>query len=324
MIRSILITGLGGSGGSYFANHVLENYPKVELSGFVRWHTASSSRNLDGIRDKVKVLDVDLSDFSSVYSALRHIRPECVVHFAAHANVKSSFNNPISVLSNNVISTANLLEAVRLVSIDTKVLLVSTSEVYGVVDPKNIPITEDCPLNPASPYAVSKVAQDLLGQVYFMAYKLPVIRSRMFTYINPRRSDLFATSFALQVARIEAGKQKALLHGNLESIRTLIDVRDAMSAYWAALNRGVPGDVYNIGGTSTITVGGFLKELIGRSTEHYIDIKVDPNLLRPSDVTLQVPDTSKFFATTGWSPKHSFEESIVFLLDECRKQVEKE
>lgn len=323
MIKSLLITGIGGSGGSYLADYVLENHPGVELSGFIRWHSASSSRNLSGFGAKVKILEVDLMDFASVFSALKQIRPEAVAHLAAHANVKSSFGNPISVMTNNVIGTSNLLEAIRLVSIDTKVLMASTSEVYGQVDPKNVPIQEDCPLNPASPYAVSKVAQDLLGQVYARAYRMPVIRTRMFTYLNPRRADLFATSFALQVARIEAGKQEVLRHGNLDSVRTCIDVRDAMSAYWAALNKGVSGNVYNIGGKTTISVGEFLNQLCSMA-DCEIPCVLDKALLRPSDVTLQVPDTSHFFTATGWEPKYSFEESIGFLLDECRNQVAKE
>jgi len=319
-MKTILVTGAGGSGGSFFCDYLANNHPALELHGLIRWHSTSTDKNIASLKGKIHLQEVDLGDFSSVMKALISIAPDAVVHFAAHANVRSSFDNPLSVLANNVTGTSNLLEAMKMACPKSRLILISTSEVYGQVDPKNIPIKEDCPLNPASPYAVSKVTQDLLGQVYWLAYKLPVIRTRMFTYLNPRRADLFATSFALQVARIELGKQKVLQHGNLDSMRTLIDIRDAMSAYWAALNRGIPGEVYNIGGTATMTVGQFLSKLIALA-DCEIETQENPSLLRPADVTLQVPDTSHFFAATGWIPEYDINDSIQYLLDDCRRQV---
>jgi len=164
------------------------------------------------------------------------------------------------------------------------------------------------------------VTQDLLGLTYFRSYKMKVIRTRMFAYINPRRADLFATSFARQVARIEAGLQKELMHGNLDSVRTMIDVRDAMEAYWLALQKCEPGEAYNIGGTTTISVGDFLK-ILKKLAKVEIPSRVDPQLLRPSDVTLQIPDVTKFINATGWKPRYSFEESVQHLLEYWRKQV---
>jgi GDP-4-dehydro-6-deoxy-D-mannose reductase len=149
---------------------------------------------------------------------------------------------------------------------------------------------------------------------------MKVIRTRMFAYLNPRRSDLFATSFAMQVARIEAGLQKVLTHGNLDSVRTLIDVRDAMASYWEATAKGKPGEIYNIGGITSIKVGEFL-DILKKLANCEIPSIQDPNLLRPTDVTLQIPDTSKFEMTTGWKPKYPFEESVEFLLNHCRNQV---
>jgi GDPmannose 4,6-dehydratase/GDP-4-dehydro-6-deoxy-D-mannose reductase len=162
----------------------------------------------------------------------------------------------------------------------------------------------------------------MLGFMYFRSYGLKIVRTRMFAYINPRRADLFATSFALQVARIEAGLQKTLSHGNLDSVRTIIDVRDAMEAYWVALEKCRFGEAYNIGGTTVITVGEFL-ELLKKHAKCRIISKPDPALFRPSDVTLQIPDTSKFGKETGWKPKYSFEESVRSLLQECRRAVGK-
>lgn len=322
-MKRILITGISGSGGSYLAEYLVKNQPQVEVHGMLRWHSTSSTDNLNKIKDKIYLHETDLTDFSSTLNTLKKIKPDGIFHVASFANVRVAFDTPLAVLNNNIIGTANLFEAIRFLSIDPIIQLCSTSEVYGKVDPKNVPINEDCPINAVNPYSVSKVTQDLLGQTYFSAYGMKIIRTRMFAYLNPRRSDLFATSFALQVARIEAGKQKVLLHGNLESTRTLIDVRDAMESYWYALYLGSPGETYNIGGKTVITVGEFL-EVLKKHANCEISSKVDSKLLRPVDITLQIPDTTKFEEATGWSPKYSFEESVKYLLDHCRKQVSNE
>ncbi len=318
--KKVLITGISGSGGSFLADYIVEHHRNVEVHGIARWHSTSSNKNLQNSKDKVRVHECDLNDFSSILTVLNFVKPDAIFHLASYANVRTSFITPLSVINNNVMGTANLLEAVRLSGIDPVIQICSTSEVYGQVDPKNVPIREDCPLNPTNPYAVSKTTQDLLGFTYFRSYGMKIIRTRMFAYINPRRSDLFATSFAMQVARIEKDLQKILLHGNLDSVRTLIDVRDAMESYWVAAVSCQFGQVYNIGGTTTITVGEFL-DLLKKQAKVKVISRVDKNLLRPSDVTLQIPDVSKFTRETGWKPKYSFEESIKLLLKYCRDSI---
>jgi len=320
--KKVLITGVGGSGGSYLAEYIVNNHPETEVFGIARWHSVSEKGNLKNVADKVKVYECDLNDLSATIRVLKEIKPDGIFHLAANANVKDSFINPLSVLNNNILGTANLFEAIRIAEIDPVIQLCSTSEVYGQVDPKNVPIKEDCPINPANPYAVSKTAQDFLGYVYFKSYGMKIIRTRMFAYLNPRRSDLFATSFAMQVARIEAGLQKELRHGNLDSTRTIIDVRDAMESYWVALEKCRFGEVYNIGGPTVITVGEFL-DVLKKKAKKEIPSQVDPALLRPTDVTLQIPDVGKFQKETGWKPKYSFEESVEFLLEHCRKEVKR-
>lgn len=260
-------------------------------------------------------------DPSSVLEVIQQVRPDAIFHLAAHANVRTSFITPHAVLANNILGTVNLFEAIRLSKLDPVVQLCSTSEVYGQVDPKNIPITEECPIRPASPYAVSKVAQDLLGGSYWLSYQMQIIRTRMFAYLNPRRTDLFATSFARQVAWIEAGLQEnEIVHGNLDSVRTLVDVRDAMRAYWDAIIWCAPGEVYNIGGVTTMKVGEFLERLIAVAKVP-ITTRCDPNLLRPADVTLQIPAVEKFAKATGWKPQYSFEDSLAYLLDYWRREA---
>lgn len=322
-IKRVLITGIAGSGGSYLAEYIVHNHPGVEVHGAGRWHSTTVTDNLSAIRDKIMMHECDLMDFSSIMRVLEKSKPDAIFHLAAHANVRASFETPLSVMNNNVMGTANLLEAIRVSKIDPLIQLCSTSEVYGLVDPKYVPINEDTPMRPSSPYAVSKVAQDLLGYSYFKAYGMRIIRTRMFTYLNPRRTDLFATSFARQVVRIEAGLQKELVHGNLDSIRTIIDVRDAMRAYWDALMYCEHGEAYNIGGITTMSVGDFLKTLVLLAKKP-IPTRTDPALLRPSDVTLQIPDTTKFRAATGWKPKFSFEESMEHLMEHWRKEISKE
>jgi GDP-4-dehydro-6-deoxy-D-mannose reductase len=323
MKKKVLITGITGSGGSYLAEHIVNNHPDFEVSGLSRWHSTTSQNNLSEIQDKISILECDLTDLSSITKILKKIQPDYIFHLAAHANVRACFDIPLSVLYNNIMGTANLLEAIRLNDIDPRIMVCSTSEVYGQVDPKNVPIKEDCPINPVNPYAVSKVTQDFLSYTYFKNYGMKVIRTRMFAYLNPRRNDLFATSFARQVAKIELGLAKELLHGNLDSTRTIIDVRDAMEAYWYAIEKGRIGEVYNMGGNTIITVGQFL-DVLKKLAKTNIPSRVDPNLLRPTDVTLQIPDVSKFKKETGWEPKYTFEQSVEHLLEFSRKAIKKE
>ena len=321
-IKNVLISGIAGSGGSYLAEYIVQYHPTVAVHGIARWHSTTAIKNLEKIKDKVIVHECDLNDLSSVFRTMQKVRPDAIFHLAAHANVRASFDTPNIVLSNNILGTSNLLEAVRMTEIDPIIQICSTSEVYGQVDPKHVPIKEDAPMRPASPYSVSKIAQDLLGRTYFVSYNMRIIITRMFAYLNPRRTDLFATSFARQVAMIERGLQKEIIHGNLDSVRTLIDVRDAMRAYWEAIIHCDYGEAYNIGGTATMKVGEFLEKLIALSDTD-IPTRQDPTLLRPADVTLQIPCTDKFIEKTSWKPKYSFDNSLKDLLDYWRQEVDK-
>jgi GDPmannose 4,6-dehydratase/GDP-4-dehydro-6-deoxy-D-mannose reductase len=227
------------------------------------------------------------------------------------------FSNPIAVLQNNINNTINLFEAIRLVGIDPIIQFCGTSEVYGQVDKKNTPITEEHPLQPVNIYAVSKLTQEKIASSYYHSYGMKTILTRMFAYINPRRGDIFSSAFARKIVEIERGERDVLTHGNLESVRTLIDVRDAMETYWIACQKCEYGVPYNIGGESIISVGDFLEQL-KKQANVPIRSMVDKKLLRPVDVTLQVPDVSKFINATGWKPRYSLEDSIDFLLNHYR------
>jgi len=321
-MKRVLITGIAGSGGSYLTEYIAKSYPEIDISGIARWHSTSLN-NLASTHGKTTIYEADMTDFGSILAVLKSSDPDTIFHLASGANVKSSFLVPISIINNNVMGTVNLLEAIRMAGINPTIHICSSSEVYGQVDESDVPITESQPLCPVSPYAVSKATQDLLGGSYFASYGMRVIRTRMFTYINPRRADLFASSFARQVARIEHGLQDILCHGNLDSVRTVFDVRDAMRAYAESILHCKPGEVYNIGGTKSISVGDFLSRLIDMSVVE-IPTRPDKSLFRPADVTLQIPCIDKFRECTGFEQEYTFEESIGYLLKYWRREAYKE
>lgn len=319
-IKRILITGISGSGGSYLAEYILKLNIKSKIYGVSRWHSTSNNNNLEHIINDIELIECDLNDLSSTLKTLKIVKPNLIFHLASQANVKTSFNYPSAILNNNIQSTLNLLESVKILKLKPIIQICSTSEVYGQVTKEEVPIKETNQYRPASPYAISKLAQDLLGNVYSKSYGLNIITTRMFSYLNPRRTDLFATSFAMQIAKIEHGLSNSVLHGNLKSTRTIIDVEDAMKAYWLALKYGKFGENYNIGGNKVIEVGEFLKQLIRLSNKKIIT-KIDKNLLRPNDVTLQIPDTSKFKKATGFEPSIPFDKSMINLLNFWRDRV---
>jgi len=318
---NVLITGITGSGGSYLAEYILENHPEWEVWGTSRWHSTSVLNNIKDIKDRITVKECDLNDLSSVIRLLEECRPLKIFHMAATANVAVAFKTPLAILQNNIFGTANLLEAVRMVCPGCIFQQCSTSEVCGSA--LTVPITEDHPLNPCNPYAVSKLTAEKLAYSYNICWKIPVVISRAFCYINPRRHDLFATSFGLQIARIEQGKQKVLKHGNLKSIRTIIDVREICETYWIASDKCDYATPYNIGGITPISVEEVLNILKSKSKIN-IESEQDISLLRASDITNQVPDISKFCTKTGWVQKISIDKSLEWLLDNCREVVKNE
>ena len=318
-MKRALITGIAGSGGSYLAEYLVNNQD-VEVHGISRWHSTTSNSNLKNVIDKITLHECDLNDLSATIRAVEKVKPDYIFHLAAHANVHVCFSNPIAVLQNNINNTINLFEAIRIVGVDPIIQFCGTSEVYGIVDKKNIPIKESNALDPVNIYAVSKLTQEKIASSYFHSYGMKVIITRMFAYINPRRGDIFSSAFARKIAEIEKGERKYLTHGNLNSIRTLIDVRDAMESYWVACQKCEYGVPYNVGGETVISVGEFLDVLKSKASLPIIST-VDKNLLRPVDVTLQVPDVTKFIEAADWKPKYSIEESVEFLLEHYRKIV---
>jgi GDP-4-dehydro-6-deoxy-D-mannose reductase len=316
----VLITGITGFVGSHMAEYCLEK-SGVEVFGISRWR--SPMDNIRGILNRITIVDGDLRDENSVAGIVEEIKPDWIFHLAAQSYVSTSFTAPRDTIETNIIGTLNLLEAIRHNGIDPMIHVCSSSEVYGQVNEDEIPITENNPLRPQSPYALSKVGEDLLSYQYYKSYGLKMIRTRAFTHTGPRRGEVFVCSaFAKQVAEIEKGKRDAVMKvGNLDSVRTFLDVRDIVHAYWLTLEKCQVGEVYNVGGTVTMTIREMLDMLLGLSPMgNRIEVAVEPKLMRPSDVTLQIPSTEKLRNQTGWEPKIPFDQTLEDLLNYWRER----
>jgi GDP-4-dehydro-6-deoxy-D-mannose reductase len=315
-----LITGITGFAGSHLAEYLLQEQPGVEVYGTLRWR--SRMDNIEHLGKRIHLVEADLRDYSSMHRALEETRPDFIFHLAAQSFVPSSWSAPNDTIVTNVTGQTNLFEAIRILKLDPTVQLACSSEEYGLVLPDEVPIKETNPLRPLSPYAVSKVAQDYLGYQYFMSYGLKVIRTRGFNHTGPRRGQVFVTSnFCSQVAAIELGLQEPVIRvGNIEAIRDFTDVRDMVRAYWLAVTKGKPGEVYNIATGHGIRIREMLDRLLALSKVE-VKVEVDPDRLRPSDVEILIGDSSKFRADTGWEPRIPFEQTLEDLLDYWREKL---
>jgi GDPmannose 4,6-dehydratase len=317
--------------GSHLADYLIEN-TDWDIHGLIRWRSPldNISQQIKEINSKkrIKLFYGDLRDSMSVDDAIKSSKPDYVFHLAAQSFPKTSFTAPLDTLETNVQGTVRILEAVKNYAPKAITHVCSSSEVFGRVPKEKLPIDEECNFHPASPYAISKVGTDLVGRFYSEAYGLTTLTTRMFTHTGPRRGDVFAeSSFAKQIALAENGFIEPLIKvGNLKSLRTVADVRDAVRAYFMLVTiNPIAGEYYNIGGQHTAKVGEILDHLISISSiKNNIKIEVDPDRLRPIDADLQVPNTDKFTKHTGWKPEISFEQTMLDLLDYWRIRVKLE
>ncbi len=317
---NVLITGITGFAGSHLAEYILSHHPGVQVHGIIRWR--SRMDNIAGILGRVELHEADLKDMVSLKKVLAACRPERIFHLAAQSFVPTSWRLPAETFMINAVGQINLFETVLDLKLDPRIQIAGSSEEYGMVHPDEVPMKETNPLRPLSPYAVSKVAQDLLGYQYFKSYGLKVIRTRGFNHTGPRRGDVFVTSnFSRQVAEIEKGKREPVIHvGNLDAKRDFTDVRDMVRAYWLAAEKGEPGDVYNLGTGTAISMHELL-EMLSDLSKTKFRIQIDPERLRPSDVQILQADGSKFHKLTGWTPAIPFEKTLSDLLDYWRERV---
>lgn len=322
-----LVTGISGFVGSHLADYLLAN-TDWEIDGLIRWR--SPLENIEALiplanrGERVRFFYGDLKDSESLRQCVRETWPDYVFHLAAQSYPQTSFGSPCDTLDTNIQGTVRLLDALREFAPKAWIHVCSSSEVYGRVPHALTPIKEDCPFHPASPYAISKAGTDLVARFYAEAYGMNIITTRMFTHTGPRRGDVFMeSSFAKQIAMGEVSGERAIKVGNVRSIRTIADVRDAVRAYHMALTvNPQAGAVYNIGGDATHAVASVIHTLFAM-TENGAEwsYSVDPARLRPVDADNQIPDCSKFKAHTGWEPQIKFEHTMRDLLDYWRARV---
>ncbi len=328
MTKNVLITGVTGMVGSHLLDFLIEN-TDWNIWGMLRWRSPvdNIAYHIKQINegDRIKLVYADLRDSMSINHAITISQPDYVFHLAAQSYPYTSFDSPLDTLDTNVQGTERLLGALRKHAKDAIIHVCSSSEVFGRVPKEKLPIDEECTFHPASPYAISKVGTDLIGRYYAEAYDMCVMTTRMFTHTGPRRGDVFAEStFAKQIAMIEGAVIPPIVKvGNLDSLRTWADVRDAVRAYYMLVTHNpTPGAYYNIGGTFTLSIRGMLEKLINLSTmPDSITTEIDSKRIRPIDADLQVPDISKFIAHTGWKPQIPFEQTMQDLLNYWRNRV---
>jgi GDP-4-dehydro-6-deoxy-D-mannose reductase len=314
----LLITGVTGFVGSHMAEYAIAQ--RAEVFGSMRWR--SRSENIDHLRGQIHLVECDLRDSASVRRLFAAATPTHVIHLAAQSFVGSSWHMPAETISNNTLGQVNLLEVIREMEIPPRFLVIGTSEEYGLVRPDEVPITETNPLRPLSPYAVSKVAQDMMGFQYFQSYRLPIMRSRAFNHEGPRRGEVFVTSnFAKQIAEIEAGlREPVVFVGDLKPRRDYSDVRDIVRGYWTLLEHGEPGEVYNLCSGRSWLIQEVLDFYLRESRVKDIAVKTDPARMRPSDVMILEGDPSKI-AKLGWKVEIPFERTLGDLLEYWRHRI---
>ena len=324
-MKKVLITGISGMVGSHLAELLLSK-TKWKIIGMVRWN--SKFDNINNILENKKLLleTADLTDSISINKLFKKHKPNLIFHLAAQTYPKVSFDNPLETYNTNINGTTRILEACKEYCPKSKIHVCSSSEVYGRVKKKDLPINENVKFHPASPYAISKVGTDLVAQKYALSYGMNIFITRMFTHTGPRRTDFFhESSFAKQIALLEKSnkKKKEIFVGNLNSLRTYADVRDAVSAYYLLMKskKTKKGDVFNIGGDKTCKVRETLNYLIKLSNLNNIIIRTDQKRMRPIDADLQIPDTRKFNKIVKWKRKFSYSDTMLDLLNFWRDKI---
>ncbi len=317
-MRKVLVTGVTGFAGSHLVDYMLER-GDCEIYGIHRWR--SRTENVEHFMDRITMMECDMRDAAATRDTIERVRPDWIFHLAAQSFVPTSWIAPTESLATNVLGQVNVLEAVRRTGQKPRIQIACSSEEYGMVHPDELPIRETNPLRPLSPYAVSKVTQDLLAYQYWMSWKVDCVRTRGFNHEGPRRGPVFvASDFAKQIADIEKGKKPPVLSvGNLDAKRDFTDVRDMVRAYWLALEKCEPGEAYNICTGRSWTIREVLDLLLGM-TQCKIEVKPDPARLRPSDVPVLRGDNRKFVEATGWQPTIPFERTLRDMLDYWRER----
>lgn len=319
-----LITGITGFVGSHLAEYCLTK-PGVKVYGTaLSHHLGDELSRIQHIKDKVTILECNLMNRVAVQRVLSLVKPDKIFHLAAQSFVPVSWESPEDTLMNNIISELNIFEAVRDLKINPVIQIAASSEEYGLVHQDETPIKETNPLRPLSPYAVSKIGQEMLASQYHRSYGLKTVITRCFNTEGPRRGKQFVmSSFAFQIAAIERNLQEPILKvGNLEAKRDFTDVRDTAKALWLATEKCAFGEPYNIGSGKAYKISDILQSLLSFSTKP-IEVQQDPKLLRPSDVPILLCDAEKFRKAAGWAPQIPIEQTLLDTLNYWRNELDK-
>jgi GDP-4-dehydro-6-deoxy-D-mannose reductase len=310
-----LITGVAGFAGGHLAEH-------LELAGWEVWGNVRDAGDTRQAVSSVHTVVADLRDPQAALDLIQQTQPDFVFHLAAQAFVLQSWIDPWDTYETNLRSQINLFEALLKHAGAAHVLAIGSNEEYGLVQADHLPLREDSPLRPDSPYGVSKVTQDLIGLQYFLSRRLPIVRVRPFNHIGPRQNERFvASAFAKQIALIEAGLIPPVVKvGNLSAQRDFTDVRDMVRAYRLAIQHGEPGEVYNIGSGAPRSIQSVLDTLLSYSRIS-VRIEIDPSRMRPVDIPIAYCDAGKFMARTGWTPTIPFEQTLRDVLDDWRQRI---
>lgn len=307
----ILITGAGGFAGSHLADYLLAQ-DQHEI-----WGVNLIPNHPHYLDERVHLVVANLCSPEETHTLLNDIKPNRIYHLAGQASPAKSWDDPWDTIENNIRAQLNIFQScVKLNFKETRVLAVGSSDEYGRLELSELPAREDSPLRADSPYGVSKIAQDFMGQSYFLSHRLPVVRVRPFNHIGPRQSPIFvAPNFARQIVAIERGDAEAVIHvGNLKAERDFTDVRDTVRGYVAALEYGELGEVYNIASGVVRPISEVLDGLL-LCADRFIRVEVDPSRFRPTDIERQHGDASKLSKHTAWQPTIPFEQSLKDLLD---------
>ena len=324
---NVLVTGATGFVGSHLVDYILENHPSVLLHTTKRYHL-SRMDNCDHFYDRVNWIDVNLREPHAVLQMVSEIRPSIIFHMAAESFVSPSWRHPCEYMDANYKMTVNILEAVRLLGLDTKVHLPGSGEEYGEIDENNLPIRPETALNPVNPYAVTKIAQDMIGFVYWKSYGVNVIRTRAFNHEGPRRHFMFGIPwYAYQIARMERGLQPFVLEtGDTQDKRNFTDVRDMVKAYWLAAKHCEPGTLYLIGQEDKEMIYTFsevIDLLISLSSieKNRVEVRRVDKYVRPTNVPFLISDISRFNAIVEWKRDYDMRTILVDTLDYWRDRV---
>ena len=312
-----LITGIAGFAGSHLAQHLLAK--GIKVYGF--YHPDHSIENIAEIKNKIELVPCDILNAKLVQKETKSIEPDLVFHLAAFASPAQSFDQPEATLKNNILGQLNILQALAKGKSDPRILIIGSADEYGNIDPKHLPADENTPLAPTSPYAVSKVAQDMLGLQFWLHHKMKIVRVRPFNHIGPRQSPAFVVAaFASQIAALEKRGGGVLKVGDLQTYRDFTDVRDMVRAYLLALEKGEFGQVYNLGSGRTVKIADILTKLLSYAKVK-IKVKTDKSRMRPLDINTISCNFSKFARLTGWKPQIPLATTLFDTIEYERKKL---